>query len=523
MCLKPKPLRLLSHPAFTRELYPNNQVPERTVGLGINIAMIAGVLFLAGCLLSIVAAEEGLPAIQVRERVAPWGTVVDRMEYYPKNGGKVEHGTTESFSPDGAIWRRGTFAHGKTHGTYVLFYDGIAAKQTEMSYVAGVEHGPTRTWTPDGTLLFEGTWKDGRKWDGWFDQGSTSSSGVFHRKEESWKIARWKDGKKVRGSNRLVESSWRTWTPGKLPDQKMFIRWNWPQFEDQSAYPYMNRMPVYQDIPLLIACVEKKGDGFQEASDQLEALTRMRFGNPSIQSDGEGVAASAKWREWWEEVGKHRPGQQNQRGVRDAEAWDLVRNGRNLPIPEEPLVIPERYVLKVSFRAGDYDAVTSETLTIQRSDDGAELIRSFSTRRDGPVTEERWLPFGIKDADRVVRALGYLIDRPWLLNDEAEIEKRYWASEKDHKGESMGTWCDNKLKGRESYGTPYYPNVDFELRDAEDKLWWNADPDHWYGANPERFNRAHHPVPGTVFPFLAALHPESVRWNETVKQGWRSR
>jgi hypothetical protein len=84
----------------------------------------------------------------------------------------------------------------------------------------------------------------------------------------------------------------------------------------------------------------------------------------------------------------------------------------------------------------------------------------------------------------------------------------------------MGTWCDGKLKGRESYGAPYYPNVEFELRDDAGKLWWTADPDRWYGANPERFNISHQPVPGTVFPFLAALFPASARRNETEKPGW---
>ena len=46
--------------------------------------MIARILFVAGILgnlLSVVAAEEGVPPFQVRERVAPWGTVVDRVSY----------------------------------------------------------------------------------------------------------------------------------------------------------------------------------------------------------------------------------------------------------------------------------------------------------------------------------------------------------------------------------------------------------------------------------------------------------
>lgn len=478
-------------------------------------------ILLLGSLLSAVSAEDVILPLHMRERVAPWGTVVERESYYLKDGEVVEHGVQESFSPDGVIWRRGRYAHGKPDGPYVFFYDGIGSKQTETPYAEGVEDGLSRTWDPDGKLLFEGTWKNGEKWDGWFDKESSSSSGGYHDHGQSWKIDQWKHGKKAPGTTRVVKSGWRTWAPGRLPDQKMFIRWSWPQFETKSAYPYLNRMPAYTDVPYLIECFEKKGEGYQEASDQLTALTRMQFGNPWLLKDGERIAAVSKWREWWESVGKQRPKARAERGMRDVEAWDLARRGRNLPLPEEALVIPESYELIVHFGSGDYGGVTSETLTIRRNADAAELVRSYSVLRDGPVTEERWLPFGVKDADRLTRALGYLIDRPWLLNDEAEIETRYWAGEKaDPKRESSGLGCEGLLKGRESYGPPYYPNVDFELRDGGGRLWWNANPDRWYGANPERFNATQRSVPGAVFPFLAARYPELERWGKTGKPGW---
>lgn len=487
--------------------------------------MIARILFIAGSFISFLpdGAAEGVPTVQVRERLAPWGTVVERASYYVKDGKEVEHGVEESFSPDGTIESRIRYAHGKEDGICEFFYEGIGTKQTEISYVAGMEDGPSRAWTPDGKLLFQGNWEKGEIQDGWFEEVSASSHEGYHRNGEEWKIVQWKDGKKVPGSDRVAKASWRTWTPGKLPDQKMFIRWNWSSIAERSTYPFMDRLPAYQDVPFLINCIEKKGEGYEEASDQLHALTRMQFGVP-WQTDPERTAATANWRAWWEDVGKHQPEWLTQRGVRDAEAWDLARRGRNLPMPEEPLVIPESYVLKVRFRSGDYGGITSETLTIQRRQDGAELIRSFSTGTGGPVAEERWQPFGVKDADRVVRALGYLIDRPWLLNDEADIERRYWAAEtKDPERESFGKWCGDKLKGRESYGEPYYPEVDFELRDGGGKLWWNADPDRWHGGNPERFNQTHQPVPGTVFPFLAALYPESMRLDNSGKPGWKSR
>jgi hypothetical protein len=245
----------------------------------------------------------------------------------------------------------------------------------------------------------------------------------------------------------------------------------------------------------------------------------MQFGDPWLHTDPERIAAAAKWREWWETIGKLRPDQQTQHGTKDPQAWNLAKKGRDLPIPAEPIVIPASYTLEVHFRSGDYGAITSETLSIHRHPEGARLTRKFSTQRDGPITEEIWLPFDEKEADRVIRAIAYLLDRPWLLNDEADIEKRYWAAEKKNpESESTGKWCDEKLKGRESYGAPYYPSVHFELRDAAGQLWWNMDPDQWYGANPERFNQTHQPVPGTIFPFLSALYPESTRAEDTP--GW---
>ncbi len=484
--------------------------------------MITRNLIIAGSLLASIcggAAENDPPPLLVSERLSPWGTIVERQTYYEKDGAKIEHGAQETFSADGSLQFKFLYAHGKEHGICEIFYEGTQIKQSEMTYLHGEPHGPFRTWAADGKLLFEGTWKNGKKQDGWFEHRNTSSNSIYHRKKETWEITQWKDGKKVPESRREVQTTWRSWTPGKLPDHKTFIRWNWPSYSTNSTYPHIDRMPTYQQVPFLIKCFEEKAEGYQQATDQLQALTRMQFGNPWLHTDPERIAAAAKWREWWETIGKHRPALQAQRGVKDPQAWNLAKKSRDLPIPEEPIVIPASYTMEIHFRSGDYNAVTSETLSITRHPEGASLTRKFSTQRDGPITEEHWLPFDEKEADRVTRAMAYLIDRPWLLNDEADIEKRYWAAEnKDPESESTGKWCDEKLKGRECYGTPYYPSIHFELRDAEGQLWWNLDPDHWYGSNPERFNQTHQPVPGTIFPFLSALYPESTRAENTP--GW---
>jgi hypothetical protein len=467
---------------------------------------------------------EDVPQLFVDESITPWGTVVERTSYYLKDGRKVQHGPDEMFSDDSRLEIRSQYAHGELHGVHESFYSGTSAKESESSYVAGVEHGPFRTWSPDGELLFEGTWRDGKKWNGWFFQGGTSGSGCYHQHYQNSKIAQWKDGKKVPGSEKEVECSWRAWKPGTLPDPNLFCRWDWYRFAKRDDYPYLEKAPQHSDIPFLIDYFARKKEHSCVAWDQLAALTRVQFGDPWLQDDVDLAPGTKEWKEWWRDVGRHRPAERKKRGVRDLEAWALVRGERDLPVPKRSIVIPETYKLSVHFRSGDYDAVTSETLTIERDAADATLVRSFSTRAKGPVTGQRWLPFGIEEADRVVRALGYLIDRPWLLNDDEEIEKRYWEDEKKSpRGEVIGGFVREKVRGRESYGSLYYPSARFELRDAEGMLWWNADVDSWHGGNPPRFNRTHEAAPGVVFPFLARLYPESELSEAGGTAGWSSK
>jgi hypothetical protein len=453
--------------------------------------------------------------IRVDELTTPWGVTVERVHYYLKDGEKVQHGLEEMYSPDGKLEIRSRYAHGEPDGRQEFFYEGIGAKLNEMRYAAGVPVGVWRTWSPDGELLFKGTHKDGEEWEGWFDRKSTSSSGQRHERGETWTIEQWQAGRKVPGSAKEVSCRWRDREPGTLPDHRMFIRWRWSRFMKRGPGVSYDRMPDYADLPGLIEIVAAKREGYQVASDQLTALTRVSFGDPWLQNDEERAEAAGRWRSWWQEVGWDRPAQRARRGVRDAGAWDLVRGGRDLPLPEMPIVIPRAYTLEVHYSSGDYGGVTTESLTIRRDADGAELVREYSTQTQGPVTRERWLPFDPDEADRVVRAIGYLTDRPWLINDEKEIERRFWQpEEKDPDDDGP------KIVGRESYHSPYYPGAGFELRDDEGRIWWNADEDSWYGDNPERFNRSHEAAPGVVFPFLARRYPEAARRTGDKPRGW---
>ena len=455
------------------------------------------------------------PALKTRERVAPWGVVAGRWTYYERDGKEVLHGLEETFSAKGELIFRYRYEHGLLHGLQESFYEEIGQKESESHYVKEVEHGVFKTWAPNGELLFQGAWRDGTEWDGWFDSGSSSGSEVFHEETASWKIVQWKEGKRVAKSERTVRREYRSWEPGRLPDHRFFSRRSWAWYGIRTTYKFYGKNPTYADVPFLIEHVAKMADQDEVAYDQLMALTRMQFGIPRFLKEDERKEASEKWRKWWKEVGQHRPALRAERGVRDRTAWDLVRRGRDLPMPPEPIVLPKSYTLTVTYSSGDYDGVINEALVIRRQGKAASLVRRFSTHRRGPVREERCEPFKGEESDQLVQALGYLIDRPWLLNDEAAIEKRFSAAEKAQEGKeekSAPTFerLGEKIVGRESYHV-YYPNVSIELRDEQGKVWWNADPIDWHGPNPGRFNQNCQPADSTVFPFLAARYPEGKR------------
>ncbi|MFM7181012.1 MAG: hypothetical protein ACKO2G_06065 [Verrucomicrobiales bacterium] len=81
------------------------------------LTLLAG----ACCALPLFADDAALP-IQVRERVAPWGTVVSRERFYVKEGQKVEHGLQEAYATDGKPSWKLRFLHGREHGIQEFFY-----------------------------------------------------------------------------------------------------------------------------------------------------------------------------------------------------------------------------------------------------------------------------------------------------------------------------------------------------------------------------------------------------------------
>ena len=148
-------------------------------------------------------------------------------------------------------------------------------------------------------------------------------------------------------------------------------------------------------------------------------------------------------------------------------------------------------------------------------------MRVFFTLRDGPETTQTWLPFSKEEADRFTRSIGYLIDHPWLLNDEKSINRRFWKKQQEtRKKEASGPLAlTGEIRGRESYHV-YYAGSTIALKDSKGEIWWNDDPWSWYGSNESRYNDADQPFLSTVYPYMASHYPENKLHTKKDTSGW---
>jgi len=155
-------------------------------------------------------------------------------------------------------------------------------------------------------------------------------------------------------------------------------------------------------------------------------------------------------------------------------------------------------------------------------------------QRHGPMKSYyQWINKLSYEADTIARAIGHIVDQPWLVNDEVEINKEFYrekrqrerkhAEREDAKEDFKGVPFvkPQSLPGRESFGL-YYPSADYELRDSDDNLWWNANPTSWHGTNDDRYNKTTMPFGvGSVYPFFVSQYPESKR-SDGKSAGWKS-
>jgi len=250
------------------------------------------------------------------------------------------------------------------------------------------------------------------------------------------------------------------------------LRWHRYPYPIDSSYPYLKEPPAWSKIPTLLDWINREGRdaGIEVAHSQLVALSRADFGHPQHAPAG-GLPAEAlnyhrtqrsqAWARWWKSVGQTYGEQLRTRGLRNEKAWRLVTRGKAQPLPDSKVAIPDEWVLRTAYRAGDYGGVQTESLTLRSSKEKATLIRALRKSTAGRLEWEQWRPLSTDQADTFAFAMAYAIDNPWLL--------------KPNGGEGRF----RKLEGRNL--TLYCPGFRYEFADLDSNIWWNDDPWHWYG------------------------------------------
>lgn len=252
------------------------------------------------------------------------------------------------------------------------------------------------------------------------------------------------------------------------------VRWHRYTYNINSEYPYLKELPEWSQIPVLLEWITKENDdaGVDVAYSQLVALSRTDFKHPLRPPEG-GLPSetlnyykeerSAAWARWWSSSGQNYGKRLGTHGRQNAEAWKLVIREGSHPVPDYKVTIPGEWTLRTSYRAGDYDGMQTESLTLRRSKEKATLVRALRKSTWGPLEWERWEPLSIEQADNFAFAMAYAIDHPWLV----------LKSNRDTTRDSMS----RRLEGRSL--TIYYPSFHNEFADMDGNVWWNDDPSHW--------------------------------------------
>ena len=299
------------------------------------------------------------------------------------------------------------------------------------------------------------------------------------------------------------------------PEYQGLYRWLRYGYEINSSYPYLKELPEWSKIPNLLEWMNRENDdaGIEVAHSQLVALSRADFGHPKRPPAG-GLPAdrlnyhrnqrSEAWAQWWESVGKNYGERLHTKGRQNPEAWKLVTRDSAQPLPGYKVTIPDEWVLRTTYRAGDWDGMQSESLTLRRSKEKATLTRTLRKSTRGRLEWERWEPLTLEQADTFAFALAYVIDNPWLL-----------------KPKSSGG-LPLRLEGRNL--TRYHAGFRYEFADLGGNLWWNDDPWHWYGAQDSEgnFMRADG-ILGSVCLLLWRTFPDNSSTNVSRADsgGWR--
>lgn len=294
------------------------------------------------------------------------------------------------------------------------------------------------------------------------------------------------------------------------------LRWNRYSYAISSSYPYLKALPSWPKIPLLLDWMNREDQdaGIEVAYSQLVALSRADFGHPQHPPAG-GLPAetvnyhrtqrSNTWARWWKTVGQPYGEKLRAQGRQNPKAWKLVVRDDSLPVPDYKITIPDEWVLRTSYRAGDYDGIQTESEMLRRSKERATLIRALRKRTGGRLEWEEWQPLTVEQADDFAFALAYAIDNPWLLKPRG------------------GEGRLRELEGRSL--SLYYPGFRYDFADLEGNIWWNDDPWHWHGGkNTDRNFMDAVGTLGAVCLLVWRTFPDTLPANVTLPNpgNWRA-
>jgi hypothetical protein len=286
-------------------------------------------------------------------------------------------------------------------------------------------------------------------------------------------VATTKAAQQISGSN--VFDDGKKSKPAETNNYARLLRWHRYSYPVNSSYPYLQQLPPWEKIPMLLQWINSdRSDGsLPVAHSQLVALSRSDFGQPKSPPEG-GMAkdrlnyheakCNEAWKHWWETVGAAYPDRIRTQGRQNPRAWKLVTREKVQPLPETRISIPGEWVLRTSFRGGDYGGHQTEAMTLRRTSDSATLIRGLRKSTRGLLEWEEWQPLTVEQADDFAFAIAYAVDNPWLLKPKAPT----------------GPGADSRfLEGRTL--TLYYPRFHFNYADLQGNIWWNDNPSHWEG------------------------------------------
>ena len=454
--------------------------------------------------------------IKIYEKRSPTGKLEERFRYYIKDGIKVKHGKSEWYHSNGEVMGTAIYQHGQKNGRSVGYYKWIGKRSYETEYVADRQEGWSRQWSPQGELLFESKWKEGVA-----VSGRVSESALHSGLRCEHRTVLYENGNRVAGSEKKIPTTYeRPASTNQLPNFKKFLRWSYPSYEYGSTYRFQYYLPKHSDIPEVLA-IRKAGETKGEIviDSQLEMLTRFEPKYGASITDKQ-----LAWENWWKTVGSQYTETEMASTQKDPTAWAIACKGRTLPIPENPIIIPQTYTLTFNYQAGDYDGRCEESMVLKRTASKATLTRIYSTKTNGPKISEHWQGMTTEQADTIVRAVGHVIDNPWLQNDEVEINRMFWELDRKNQAKPLeqrgvpSHFTKRKQPGRTSFSS-YYGSSNYELKDADGNVWWNISPTLWYGDNEDRYNW-NSSWSGLVYSFFVEQYPDSQK-AKGDKPGWK--